>query len=784
LSTSIDFPLSFSPQATLEMDGDDTYQLIGAVVHLGTAAGGHYKAFVKSSCIESDSNWMECNDDHIHVLTTTEFDQLFKSNEETASTARQSIMENVYLLLYTKSTATKPSYPIPSEVSEDNSAFQNLVKLETTRRQLVETVISVQRVSDLNPLGTTTLLFSKDKSITEITQVVYDHFVSNQIIDSTLFSIDHCRVRRFSSSGAGKGETFAGRDNATLKELGFGDNELLCFEIRTDSDPEFVEFNANDMIVYVKMWSDISAFSDETQMVNQWNEIIVSGREVATVGALRSAVSVAFGIPEDALLFVPFDKSVPLTILDDDAAELRKKYKIHQGNRLIVEKKADITSESVALYELKSFRSRVCLHFNNPLSGQVQSYDNELQSRLDASLLEVKQAIAERLAIALDSFHLRRNENSPQFKDESKSLSDLDITDLSILHVQVHQIVLLLLTSKHLYILFSLQMGKGCSTGEHMLRFELDLGIVESDGVSKKSDAGRFVLLDEIAVSEKFNILSIKKLLHGQWAELSEKLNKRLQAIGNTSVVPAPPTPNHIRLRDLKGGKTSGPLRDERIACRCLLGMADGRRIAVQILPNEEIIGGDDLLIAVRVLSYDKKTISESYDISIPRTFNVQNLLDKLNSTFPELSEPLDGFESESEQAKFEIAKGYTTGPVLNLKSGLKLKWNDVAIVKDGLDKLVDRPPLNLRDGSIIAIRGRADWLRAQARVRAKKEATLTEGDSEVAVGGGASAVRARAKALSANSEPVLKFNGMPPYPEGSNNEESLSNDLPQSPNK
>lgn len=313
-----------------------------------------------------------------------------------------------------------------------------------------------------------------------------------------------------------------------------------------------------------------------------------------------------------------------------------------------------------------------------------------------------------------------------------------------------------------------------------MLRFELD--ITSSDSDSSKKDSGKFILIDEIAISEKSSILNIKKLLHSQWAILGEKIEKRMQSMGNMTSIVAPPTPHHIRLRDLKGGKLSGPLRDDRVACRCLLGMSDGRRIAVQVLPNEEIIGADDLLISVRTLSYDRKVISDPQDLSIPRTFNVKSLIEKLNQVFSSLAEPLDSFEGETESSLIEIAKGYTTGPALSLKSGLKLKWNDPAVIKDGLEALVDRPPLNLRDGSIIAVRGRADWLRAQARVKAKREAA--DQDSEVAVGGGASAVRARTKGtLASSSEPVLKI-GMPPHPDGAAVENS-NNSLPQpSPSK
>lgn len=339
-----------------------------------------------------------------------------------------------------------------------------------------------------------------------------------------------------------------------------------------------------------------------------------------------------------------------------------------------------------------------------------------------------------------------------------------------------------------------------------MLRFEIDLGSKASgaeeetedgDKAKAKSDINRYILLDEIAVSDKSNILAIKKELHTQWTELSVKLEKRLQSLNLIQPVPSPGTPHHIRLRDLKTGKVSGPLRDDRIASRCLLGLADGRRIAVQILPNEEIIGPDDILITIRVASYDKKTLAEPHDMCIPRNFTVENLYDKISQTFPELAEavpPTEGVDPATELA-IEIAKGFTTGPAVSLKTALKLKWNDPAVVIEGKASLVDRPPLNLRDGSIIVVRGRADWLRAQARVKAKR-------DAEMAAGTGVSAVRAKSRAgtrggtrggirnrmATSSTEPTLKIasgdiaTGRPPHPDGiaGSPNENADNQLPQ----
>lgn len=352
-----------------------------------------------------------------------------------------------------------------------------------------------------------------------------------------------------------------------------------------------------------------------------------------------------------------------------------------------------------------------------------------------------------------------------------------------------------------------------------MLRFEFDLGVKPQSEAQesneddiKKSRENRYILLDEIPISEKSTIMQIKKALHGQWTQLLGKLLKRLETLKISIDPPNPPSPHHIRLRDLKGGKVSGPLRDERIVNRCLLGIADGRRIAVQVLPNEEIIGPDDLLIIVRVASYDNKILSEPLDFNIPRTFTLENLYDKLEKNCFPLIET-NGIPQEGGN-QIEIAKGYTTGPALTLKATLKLKWNEAVLTDESKSILVDKTILNLRDGSIIVVRGKEDWQRAEVRIKARQaQLEAEEANMQLGVGGGASAVRAKSRGgvraksrggvrgrplnnargsnllSGCSSEPVLKLmtdEARPPRPDSSPNENrEINTDLPHpSPNK
>lgn len=76
------------------------------------------------------------------------------------------------------------------------------------------------------------------------------------------------------------------------------------------------------------------------------------------------------------------------------------------------------------------------------------------------------------------------------------------------------------------------------------------------------------------------------------------------------------------------------------------------------------------------------------------------------------------------------LARGYSTGPALSLKNSLKLKWNDPTVLKDALTATLDRPPLNLRDGSIVVARGVADYARAEVVMKQKRQQAAQEAEA------------------------------------------------------
>ena len=357
-----------------------------------------------------------------------------------------------------------------------------------------------------------------------------------------------------------------------------------------------------------------------------------------------------------------------------------------------------------------------------------------------------------------------------------------------------------------------------------MVRIEVDTSSPTSalqalDGQDSGGIAGAafqlFVALGELPVSEKLSVLQLKQLICTQWAALAG-------TSGEASTLPVPASPSHIRLRDGKAGKSSGPLRDDRIVGRCLLGLADGRRLVAQVLSEAEFISADDLVISLRVASFEKKILYPAIDLPITRTSTIKALYEKILALTPQLNEPLPAEYLESVPSDPEytetisIAKGFTTGPALTLKSAFKLKWDDPAVLKalvepvpdvttvsttvsaaeatpaaaegeeDGNGTIdpagevpagsalnnpfgLDRPPLNLRDGSIVVVRSKADFWRVEQILKARKAEELAAGGDgaprrPTTAGTGAAAARARksvkARVAAANAGLVASESG------------------------
>lgn len=785
--------LSYSEEGTM-------YKLSAVLIHTGTAMGGHYKAIIRDS--SKCNSWNECNDAYVKELTSFEVADLLSlsENKEVTSNLIENksnlLRENSYMLLYQKVDddnkdiiVTIPA-SIETEISKSNEEFDRMSKLFTIHKKMTELNVyfsdntgEKQFITTFLP-STTTL----QETMLEVLREIAFNPIFGDILTSTassMLSADNllslCRLRDYNRQSGRSGETYDDKYLLSLAEVNIISHSQLLLEFRTEQDPVFVPFNPNELQLNLTKWEIKEDMTEGSGTTN--NSIVVPGEDMATVGGLRNVAAMLYGVELDRIVLI-VNNNRNVSCLNDDSKLLRLDVGIFPGDNVVIDfVPADVSPSEYISPVLAAMRTVVIL-YNDPASNsQDVEFNLKVNVLLSDTLYDLKSSIAEALKIKVSEFHIRRNATGPQLKGESKTLQDYSLTDQSIVFVK---------------------MGGGLQVGEHVLVFQLEPPEVEDFAAYKQVEtvvtntnsiedtpmtpSKQTVdenIMGELGIKEKFTVLELKEQIIANWDNFK------------TGIQNIPESVHHLRLKDGKAS-SSGPLRNDRILSRCLLGMADGRKVNVQVLQKPEIIGQEDIVLSVRLCSYDTKSLSRVIDFPLNRTSTVENLYENLLDKFPHLKEDIPDTEGAKEMANISIAaipkssfisiaKGFSTGPPLTLKTALKLKWNDTALFQDP-NLTIDIPPLNLRDGSVIVIRGVADFARAKETQRLKK---IKEASEEKPVTGPVMS-RPKSRAFGDAGRPLKrpeqgiiivlpsKEGGLSPSPNKENNIEI--DDLPSAP--
>lgn len=671
------------------------YELAGAVLHSGTAMGGHYRAY---ACTPSGV-WLHADDSTVTALTPEEVQALDLSQS--------------YLLLYrtpeeVQKLQAAAAVPATEEVLADNERFAALLALAERCADLVALTVRTSSTSST----TTEVVLRRQTALSAARDAVMDQLQLPRRCGT---------AAQLVRTQAGRPvETYRNRDHLSLQELGLcmpgagagvlGAAGMAQAELLLDEEGALPDMSPSDMRLLLRAWPWSTSEGEAEAEAEGWKEVLVAGQAAATLSDLRTAAS-TLSSTEGVLAMVLYEPSLPVALLTDLLPLTSQG--VRPGMRVVYGSTSSGVGEELCA-QLLIQRNRLTIFHNLPLGGAVGmpvAYDQQLVCSREQSLASLRALIQ---GMDMDCFHFRQVDG-PQHKDESRSLQALGLTDGSVLH---------------------LAAGKGCGEGEHLLRFE-----VEAEAEQGGAPNG-YALLGELAVSEKATVLAVRKALYEAWPAMAA-------ALPQGCATSTPLSPHWLRLRDLKGGKPSAPLRDDRVLSRCLLGLADGRRVLVQPLGAEERIGAEDVMLSLRIASYDTKALSAALDLCLPRTSSAE----QLSAAVAAAAGLAEGDQAEG----VELAKGFSTGPPLSLKTALKLKWGDLLA-----DPAASLAAMGLRDGSLIVARGKADWARAQARVKAKREemALMPVGAGAAAVKGargGSSSKKQQQMAMSA-TEPSLSL--------------------------
>lgn len=773
-------------EASAVMSGaEGHYKLQTIMLHSGPSMGGQYKAIVK----DRNNNWFEFDDYNITAFESADLASLFWYNGQNSnsnyshitdlSAATDLLYESAYMLVFVKDGAPAiPTDVVPTslekEVSESNTLLAKLRDAYRVHKQMAELKIFVVPLSGDASGRTTedfTLFLPRTTTVQEATSTAFTQAKASSL---GVTDLDKCRLRRFDAATGVLGETFGRKEQDSLLAVSMYPSSILALETRTD-DQVFEDFNPNLMLVRLMVWDGVSKPNVEKgRLSGRVVKVVVPGESCATVGALRAVAASALGCNASQIALVRADHTTMFE-MSNDAKTLRQDYNLWPGEEIILEILPDnstyTSTEPSVMIALRSGTNNIRIFFNNPSAGSVTSVENDydpttmgsprrneyphhIDVSLETTLADVRVGIGRTLGIDANSFHIRKSATEPQLKDYSRTMQECELSNNSVLHLQV---------------------GAGCELGEHLLRLEVDR-TPDSAYITEPSD---IVLLGDVAVREKATVAQVKALILEKW-----------DALVAGRGIAKPESVAHMKIRDGKG-QASASLRDERSMSRALLNMQDGRKLVVQVLPTPVVVTATDTILCIRLASYGcieggpEKGLSRVMEAVVSKSSTVQQLFEILAAKFPFLQEApsltlvRDANDGDSETLDLDgiadslqplcrqiaISKALTSSAGLSLREYMqKLRWNDKQML--GSNAELCKEPVNLRDGSVIVVRGQADFLRAKVLGKQRKEAGIDEplparpgSRGAVRPGSRSAASRPRSRGVAARAKPVAKAN-------------------------
>lgn len=484
ISTPVYFPLTLS-EAEIKSNGNSNvnYKLSSVLIHLGTASGGHYKAYIysKGKWYEyDDANVLELSDDDVKKLfwCTSPQDVEAKNTGEPTDLIMKgfSIYEGAYMLVYqvdNANTAAEESFEIvssiPSEiVQEVKSANEQLAVLRRANEvhklmtELSCFKINADSGSHVKPSNITltpvTCHLIGLKSLNDALEMIYDAFVKNGVINPSEVTISMCRLRRYNPSSRMVGETFTSKESSSLTDLGLSPLSSLAMEVLSPGGT-FTDFNPKEVEVRLLEWKDNKLPIQDDGHSDIFINVV--GEENATVGGLRSKVAEYYQISDiNRIILAKNDVKSSYLELSEDASLLTSGYNVHSGDDVIVcilpDGQSRFNGKGIEVTKaLQAQKRSITIFYNTPSNTNEgegfggATYGHSIAVSLDETLGDLKKSLGQALNMSVDTFYLRRNANSPQLKKLNKSLDEIGFVDQGIVHIQV---IFSLFLPSHLFI--------------------------------------------------------------------------------------------------------------------------------------------------------------------------------------------------------------------------------------------------------------------------------------------------------------------------------------------
>ncbi|XP_033104772.1 ubiquitin carboxyl-terminal hydrolase 47-like [Anneissia japonica] len=377
-----------------ENKGPYIYELFSIMVHSGSAAGGHYYAYIKSF---TDGLWYCFNDQHVTRIT---YDDIRKTYGGSVSGYRgcyssaYSSSTNAYMLMYRQIDSKRNKTFVSVEDFPDHlvNVVEEMKQVEESEKKQREAEKNTCKIKlfglhpETNKLLDAKLEIHKDKTLLEATEVAHKLLGFEDVVPVT-----QCRLVKYDEYNDALEKSYEGEEKSAMGELLGGVKSQYLFDLFLETRKENEEFQ---VYKYGGVTLRVSVIDLEKEVI--CNPITIRAYLNMTVQDLRSIIATKTGLPQEGmrmvlekyyndlrLLAVPsktlqlegFAKSNKVYVECCDTEDSKLSFpesKLHQ----ILDRHANTIRLFVTLPALQPKLKRISNNLDNQLNAIVESLGN------------------------------------------------------------------------------------------------------------------------------------------------------------------------------------------------------------------------------------------------------------------------------------------------------------------------------------------------------------------------------------------------------------------------
>ncbi|CAH1800062.1 unnamed protein product, partial [Owenia fusiformis] len=378
--------------------GPYEYELFSIMIHSGSAAGGHYYAYIKSF---TDGHWYSFNDQHVTKITYDDIRKTYGGigGSRGYYSSAYASSTNCYMLMYRQIDKKRNAdfmqpLDFPKHLVKQHQALQSEAEEETRRREMDRCMCKIKLFCyhpELQKQIETKLEIHKDRTLKEATEAAYKQLDLENIVQ-----LDYCRLVKYDEYHDSLEKSYEGEEETPMGVLLGGVKQSYTFDLLMEIRREGQKFQP-----YKPGGVTVKVFKIDLDTETIHNPVSMRAYLTQTISDFKTMIAQHFGVSNTGDLRCVLERYVNDLRLLCVPHKTLKSEGFFRSNKVFVECSGSETDDKSLFPETHLFRlldryeNTIRILVNIPTELKVKYHlklIEENQSRLNAVLTYPSQS--------------------------------------------------------------------------------------------------------------------------------------------------------------------------------------------------------------------------------------------------------------------------------------------------------------------------------------------------------------------------------------------------------